>query len=190
MTLAQSARRVVEQSFQVEAAKRLLHTVIILCSVGCLASTAMPAELNSLTASSLPPKIKKALERNPGLKNYPPSADINPFYLHGDFNGDGQLDIALLVRQRSSGKRGVAILHGKTNQTYVLGAGRDFGKGGNDFRWMDAWYVYGRGTVKPGADSKPPPKLKGDALMLLKTESASALIYWNGKGYAWYQQGD
>lgn len=44
--------------------------------------------------------------------------------------------------------------------------------------------------VGRGADGKAPPKLRGDGLMVIKTESASALIYWNGKRYAWYQQGD
>jgi hypothetical protein len=44
--------------------------------------------------------------------------------------------------------------------------------------------------VQRGADETAPPTLKGDALMVIKTESASALIYWNGRGYSWYQQGD
>jgi hypothetical protein len=64
------------------------------------------------------------------------------------------------------------------------------GNAGDDFSWMDAWYVFQRGPVRRGADEKAPPKLRGDALMVSKSESASALIYWNGKNYAWYQQGD
>jgi len=34
------------------------------------------------------------------------------------------------------------------------------------------------------------PKLRGDALLVGKSEAASALIYWNGKRYVWLQQGD
>jgi hypothetical protein len=34
------------------------------------------------------------------------------------------------------------------------------------------------------------PKLHGDALFVSKNETASALIYWNGKRYVWLQQGD
>jgi hypothetical protein len=34
------------------------------------------------------------------------------------------------------------------------------------------------------------PLLCGDALLVEKTEAASALIYWNGKRYVWSQQGD
>jgi hypothetical protein len=44
--------------------------------------------------------------------------------------------------------------------------------------------------VQRGADGKPPPKLRGDALMVMKTEAASGLVYWDGKRYGWYQQGD
>ena len=55
---------------------------------------------------------------------------------------------------------------------------------------MDAWYVYDRGKVEQGAFEEAPPTLKGDALMVINTESASGLIYWDGDAFAWYQQGD
>jgi hypothetical protein len=44
--------------------------------------------------------------------------------------------------------------------------------------------------VGRGADQKKPPVLRGDALYVEKTESASAIIYWDGSTYRWYQQGD
>jgi len=44
--------------------------------------------------------------------------------------------------------------------------------------------------VEQGADGKTAPKLPGDALIVNKTESACALIYWDGKRNDWYQQGD
>lgn len=47
-----------------------------------------------------------------------------------------------------------------------------------------------RGPVGQGAAGKKPPNLRGDAIMAIKTEAASALIFWDGKRYAWYQQGD
>jgi hypothetical protein len=34
------------------------------------------------------------------------------------------------------------------------------------------------------------PKFHGDALLVSKSETASALIYWNDKRYTWFQQGD
>ena len=49
-------------------------------------------------------------------------------------------------------------------------------------------------TMKAAAaqqtDKAYAPHLRGDALLLGKSEAASALIYWNGKRYVWLQQGD
>jgi hypothetical protein len=33
-------------------------------------------------------------------------------------------------------------------------------------------------------------QLRGDALWVAKSESASAFLYWNGRDYAWYQESD
>ena len=84
----------------------------------------------------------------------------------------------------------MSIIHARVNGVSILGAGRAIGNDGDDFRWMDAWHVHLRGTVSRGADGKAPPVLKGDALVLIKTEAASGLVYWDGARYAWYQQGD
>lgn len=147
-------------------------------------------ELSFQLRSSLLPSLLNALEDEAFARRYTPVAHLNPFYLHGDFNGDGRLDTAILIRNSATGKIGIAILHAGAKSIIVLGAGRKFGNGGDDFRWMDAWHVYPKAPVQRGADETDPPKLKGDALMVIKTESASGLIYWNGKRYRWYQQGD
>src|SRR5436305_730953 len=68
---------------------------------------------------------------------YDVSAPLNPYYLNGDFNGDCKLDLAVLVRQRGTGKLGIAILRAGSSQIYVLGAGTPFGQAGDDFSWMD-----------------------------------------------------
>ena len=41
-----------------------------------------------------------------------------------------------------------------------------------------------------GKVGKAVPLMKGDALHVEKSESASALIYWNGRRYLWRQLGD
>ena len=48
----------------------------------------------------------------------------------------------------------------------------------------------GEGAGWQGADERPPPELRGDALLVEKLESASALVYWTPDGLGWYQQGD
>jgi hypothetical protein len=114
---------------------------------------------------------------------------MNPFYLRGDFNGDGKADIAVLVKQRSTGKLGIAIINGATDKVRVVGAGNAIGNGGDNFEWMDSWQVYSEGRAAQAAGGRG-PKFHGDALLVSKSEAANALIYWNGKRYAWFQQGD
>ena len=168
---------------------RKLLTALALMSP--LAEGAEPADLDFAAANSLPPGVVAALSSNAErLSPYVLSAHVNPYYLHGDFDGDGFSDTAILLKERATGKVGILIVGGSRSGIAVLGAGQPLGNGGDDLRFMDAWYVYPRAQVHRGADGGSPPILRGDALMLVKTESASALVYWTGNKYAWYQQGD
>jgi photosystem II stability/assembly factor-like uncharacterized protein len=120
---------------------------------------------------------------------YDVSAPLNPYYLNGDFNGDCNLDLAVLVRQRGTRKLGIAILRAGSSQIYVLGAGTPFGQGGDDFSWMDTWSIhYKSSNVAQGAGQGPPPTLRGDAIYVAKGGGMSAIIYWTGSGFRWYQQ--
>lgn len=116
------------------------------------------------------------------------SDHINPFYLEADFTGDGSLDVAIAIVQKSSGKKGIAILHGEGTAPAVLGAGTEFGNGGDDFDWMNIWKVE---QIKPGSDTNgQKPRWKGGALHVEQSESASGSIGWDGKAYRWEQAGD
>lgn len=155
------------------------------------ADAAGPDDLDFVVASSLPPWMKAAVTRyGEDLAPFVLSAHLNPFYYQGDFDGDGRGDGAILVKERSTGKKGILVLDGASRPPVVLGAGRSVGNGGDDFSWMDAWYVHPRGAVGQGVTEEEPPRLRGDGLMLIKTESASGLVYWTGADYGWYQQGD
>jgi len=115
---------------------------------------------------------------------------VNPFYLHGDFDGDCQLDVAVLVRNRSTGETGLAMLLRAAPGVAVLGAGTPAGNGGTSFDWLDAWHVRPRGPVERGGDEAPPPTLRGDALLVENVGAASALVYFADGAFRWYQQGD
>ena len=140
--------------------------------------------------NNIPEVVEKAIVKGPLAKEYDVSFRVNPSYLRGDFNGDGKIDIAVLVKQRSTGKLGIAIINGATDKVTILGAGVAIGNGGDDFEWMDTWQVYPKDRVARGAGEAIVPRLRGEALLVGKSETASALIYWNGKRYVWFQQGD
>ena len=142
------------------------------------------------TIRDVPDAIKNALTNGSVGKKYELSFRINPSYLEGDFNTDGKMDTAVLVKERTTGKLGIAIVHGTTAKVTILGAGIGIGNGGDDFEWMDSWQVYSKTHAANAAGRTSVPRLRGDALLVEKSEAASALIYWNGKKYVWFQRGD
>jgi len=135
--------------------------------------------LDTPQAASLPPALVQALGANAALADYALDPRLNPYYLRGDFDADGKPDTALLIRHLGSGKTGIAIVHGGATPVAVLGAGKEFGNGGDEFSWQDAWYVV------PDA-----AKAGSEAIAIIRTESGGGLAHWNGKRYVWQQHGD
>jgi hypothetical protein len=71
----------------------------------------------------------------------------------------------------------------------VLGAGvRSIGAAGDDFEWRDYWHVVPRSTAQLTVPNGTVRRVRGDGLLVGKRESASGLIFWNGKRYVWEQQ--
>jgi hypothetical protein len=64
-----------------------------------------------------------------------------------------------------------------------LGAGTPFGNGGDNFDWMDSWSISKKGKVNGT------PTLIGDALLVEKMDSASAIVFWDGKEYQGINKG-
>jgi hypothetical protein len=139
---------------------------------------------------NLPEVVRERAGEQHFFDRYEISSAINPFYLRGDFDGDRKPDHALVIAEKSTHKRGVAIFLTSHAPIAVLGAGSNFGNGGDDFEWMDVWSVYGRKPVAEGVAEGAPPTLIGEAIWVEKSESSSAIIYWDGKRFRWYQQGD
>ena len=179
-----------------------LKIILLTVFVVLLSAPVSAQELTFPQRSSLPWWNRSALRQLDPPDRYEFSSRLNPFYLHADFDGDNKQDVAIWIRNRESNKSGIAIIHRETGKTYLVGAGNPIVNGAGEVLWaksksgdsldfIDAWLVYEKGRVAQGAgEVGSPPILKGDTLLLIKTESASGLIYWTGKHYAWYQQGD
>ena len=162
--------------------------VALLVAAGIAVAASAADRLTFAEEQSLPPWLREALAASAG--DVVPCACLNPFYQRGDFDGDGRPDYAVLVRHARTGKRGIAFVHRASAAVHVVGAGTSIGNGGDDLSWMDAWRVLERGAGSRGAGGGAPPKLRGDGLVVEKTESASAVLWWDGQRYRWSQQGN
>src|SRR5260221_7448991 len=116
------------------------------------------------------PRSVRAEFANLGLdRNYAITYKLYPYYFRGDFNGDGRGDVAFHVENKNSKKSGIVIIQGKWPQKtsapyYIVGAGKPFGKAGDDAKWMNVWSL-----IREGKDSRllgnvKLPSLSGDAL--------------------------
>jgi hypothetical protein len=120
---------------------------------------------------------------------------MNPIYLEADFNGDGNIDIALPIRQVNTGKVGFAIIHGVTNKIHILGAGTEIKNGlSDDMNYIDIWKVNRDKINEPGLEENTGTGEKGElilenpSLQIEKSEVGGGQIYWNGKEYAYFHQ--
>ncbi len=152
----------------------------IAASVGLLLAVTFPPALESSV-----PKEVSACMRDYG-RSLTVTGKLNPFYLRGDFDGDGQVDHAIAV---SAHKAAGVLVCSSRGRRFLLGAGSSF----NDMTDLnfDGWTVHPRATpVERGVGESTIPRLKGDAMLLVWTETASGLVLWDGTRFVWYQQGD
>ena len=117
------------------------------------------------------------------------SLRLNPFVWQGDFDGDKKLDVAVLVKRKSDGKGGIAVLWRSRATPTVLGAGTSFTNVADDFSWFDYWGVEESGSLHESYDEEA-ILLEADGLLVTKEFSSSGLIYFVDGKPRWLQQGD
>lgn len=162
----------------------------LLAFMPALAHGASGDDLGFETAANLPAEVWEKILASDALRDYKLSAHLNPFYLHGDFDGDGLRDTAVLIRHSISNRNGIAVFHANRQAPFILGSDGPVAENTGYASVFNSWSVMSRGPVRMGADETPPPTLMGDALVLVKLEASSVIMHWNGVSYATYWQGD
>jgi hypothetical protein len=164
-------------------------------SIPAFVAFAFLAQSDSAFRFSIPERLQPLIESQSFKATLNVGAWLNPFYLRGDFDGDGSPDYAVLVINRKDGKKGIAIWLSTRHdsQPIRVGAGTKspVGEGdSDDWSFFDAWQVYGKQDIRQGASERRPPQLIGEAILIARAESASGLLYWDRKQFRWYQLGD
>ncbi len=137
----------------------------------------------------LPDWANKQLDGLAKQESIEVNSRINPFVWRGNFLGTGKGDLAVLVKDSKTNKEGIVFLsHGKAKPV-IVGAGHATGNGGDDFSWLELWYVEDKGT-QPHSYHAKSVKLQNDGIVVAKEGSASALIYLKSGKAVWQQQGD
>jgi len=152
-----------------------------------------PLSMEEIDDENIPSEIIETIGLGQFAESYSIDGTLNPFYLRGDFDGDGRPDYAVRIKSKPRGEVGIAVWLSSNKKISVLGAGSPFivsGQSSRNLDFLNVWKVYAKRQVERGVDAGPPPHLIGEAILAGKRESASGLIYWNGKSFLWYQQGD
>ncbi|HWX54306.1 MAG TPA: hypothetical protein VN176_06910 [Verrucomicrobiae bacterium] len=153
------------------------------------------------TNFNLPPEVSLRFQKENFLAHYDVSNKLNPFYLRGDFDGDGIPDYAVLVLNRATKIVGIAMVRSRARYIEVLGAGgtklrvaaTEDGSPSyllDGFDWMDAWHVERKQHLRFTGLDKPIKGMAAEGLLVERSEASSGLIYWDGKRYRWLQTSD
>jgi hypothetical protein len=167
---------------------KYISFLILICLVFSASLTAQNIE-----PENIPSDVLEAVNSGHFAETYAIDGHMNPFYLRGDFDGDGKPDYALWIKAKAGNATGISIWISSQKRLIILGAGRPFNFAGStesSFENLNVWEVYGKRPVERGVEAGVPPKLIGEAILVGKSESGSGLIYWTGKSFKWYQQGD
>ena len=114
---------------------------------------------------------------------------IEPSNISADLDGDGLPDAALLIRQTKSKKQGILICATTSKLPFVVGAGTDFGNGGDNFDWMNIWELLPKSPAVARHD--PNNRMaKQNQLHVGVDGGAGGHIYFEGGKFYWEQAGE
>ena len=132
-----------------------------------------------------------------------------PYYLLGDFNGDGLKDIAVVVKTGGSTKGlagGVKVLNPWLESLQEKNGANSISdlalviihswnvKPTARFLLLDSVFEGGELKIYSAALKRKyglkPPTVRGRNLIYTSSEDAGGIIYWDGRTYLWSQQGD
>ena len=128
------------------------------------------------TPYNVPDGITACLKARPELKV---NTSINPYYISGDFDGDGFTDIAVQVKTSNDQRQGILLCLAKRDSTLVGAAEPLPWK--EDVLPFDDWMLIRKGSKRLSIY----PKLKFDTLAWFNGDGRGVFLYWDGNKFNW-----
>ena len=111
---------------------------------------------------------------------------VNPFYVRGDFDGDGRMDVAIRAMWEKPENGRLAVCMGSGHNAVVGTAGsaktRPFSSMPHDRFWGTSWEIVDRSKAQSWSSRKL--AIKGEAIAM-HWETESGLVYWDGANLRW-----
>jgi hypothetical protein len=171
---------------------KFLLVLILVCSISVAAQN---GHLIPNPIKGIPQWVRNEFSAQQFSQHYDITYQMYPQYLRGDFNGDGKTDVAIPISEKTNGKLGIAIIHGKQAQAFkhrivILGAGKPIGAAGDDFKWMSLWNLLKDKKLLPQNERSHLPALQGAMIRILNKDGEAGVIYWGGNKYDWANLGE
>tara|TARA_R110000868_G_scaffold102358_1_gene281871 strand:+ start:10340 stop:11317 length:978 start_codon:yes stop_codon:yes gene_type:complete len=112
-----------------------------------------------------------------------------PRTLSGDFDGDGSIDLAALVRRTSDGLRDIAVCRAGTWMTYLgPGGAASTNSLAEYIQQAEAWQIERLEALHPAELSSAPVAAHGDLLSIERIEKQAYAVYWDGTQFRWFER--
>ncbi|NGP89904.1 hypothetical protein [Fodinibius halophilus] len=146
-------------------------------------------------AQNLPEWAQQKFQEQSSFLNI--SDSLTPRFLEADFDGDGNEDIVITVKNKEKGNKIGLIFYLRSGNQHIVGAGDPFGAGGSDFKWADKWTIFTnektyQTTYNSNGDIQGTEQilLKNPAVHIQTEDGIGGLIYFDGEQFIWIQHGD
>jgi hypothetical protein len=164
-----------------DIAAHSLLVLIMSASTLSLGQPPAPDQNSGVNEFNVPDELRACLRTEPQLQI---NGRVNPFYLSGDFDGDGLSDFVVQVKNKPDEQRGVLFCFANGKRA-VWGAGVPNSTLGKDGSLpFDSWMLIRQGSKHLAIY----PRIKVDVIALIIAEEGGGLLYWDGKKLVWQQE--
>jgi hypothetical protein len=141
-----------------------------------------PVKERGVNPFNVPDELRACLRAKPDLDF---NGGINPFYISGDYDGDGLTDFAVQVKSKKEQHKGILFCFAK-REAILLGAGAPVvWPQEDDGTWpFDSWMLIRKGSKHLSIY----PQIKFDTLALVKADEGGGLLYWDGHLFRWKRE--